>query len=146
MKQMLNAMMVLVAQSFDGVYDKGGTPYIMHCLAVMHKLRSADEELQCIALGHDLIEDTKVTYQQLYDLGFSERVVLGIAAMTKQRGQTYEQYKSQVKANKDAILVKMSDLQHNSDLRRLKGVTAKDVDRVAKYMAFYQELKNELAK
>ena len=56
-------------------------------------------------------------------------------------GQTFEQYKEQVKANHDAVLVKMADLRHNSDIRRLKGVTQKDIERVARYHQFYLELR-----
>ena len=60
--------------------------------------------------------------------------------MTKQRGQSYEEYKAQVKANKDAIRVKMADLTHNSDIRRIKDAGQKDFDRTMKYRAFYAEL------
>lgn len=141
MKQMLNQMLVLCANKFDGKFDKGGNPYILHCLAVMHKLRSDDEELQCIALGHDLVEDTDVSYCDLAQMGYSERVIQGIRAMTKHTGQSYEEYKLAVKDNPDAIKVKMQDLLHNSDLRRLKGVQEKDVQRAIKYMNFYNELK-----
>lgn len=141
MQVQLNKMLVLVATKFDGIYDKGGKPYILHCLAVMHKLRTEDEELMCIALGHDLIEDTDVTYQDLRDLGFSERVIHGIRCMTKVKGQTYDEYREQVKSNLDAVKVKKRDLSHNSDLRRLKGVTEKDILRAVKYMKFYDELK-----
>jgi len=47
-----------------------------------------------------------------------------------------------VMSNQDAIKVKMADLRHNSDIRRLKGVTEKDIARVAKYHQFYLELQN----
>jgi (p)ppGpp synthase/HD superfamily hydrolase len=110
----------------------------------MHYLRSEDEELMCIALGHDIIEDTKVTYYELNEAGFSERVIDGIWSLTKQHGQTYDEYKEQVFANKDAMRVKMCDLRHNSDIRRLKGVTEKDVARIAKYHQFYLEIKERL--
>jgi hypothetical protein len=43
--------------------------------------------------------------------------------------------------NPDARIVKMADLRHNSDIRRLKGVTQKDITRIAKYHEFYLELK-----
>jgi hypothetical protein len=43
-------------------------------------------------------------------------------------------------ANEDAMRVKMSDLRHNTDIRRLKGVTEKDIARLAKYNQFYLEL------
>jgi hypothetical protein len=36
--------------------------------------------------------------------------------------------------------VKMADLRHNTDIRRLKGVTEKDIIRMEKYNRFYLEL------
>ena len=39
----------------------------------------------------------------------------------------------------------MADLRHNSDIRRLKGVTQKDIDRIAKYNRFYLEIQTRLA-
>jgi (p)ppGpp synthase/HD superfamily hydrolase len=110
----------------------------------MHYLKSDDEELMCIALGHDVIEDTSVTYKDLIDAGMSLRVVEGIRALTKKHGHTYEHYKERVFANEDAMRVKMADLRHNTDIRRLKGVTEKDIARMAKYHLFYLELKFKL--
>ena len=141
---MLSKMLHLATNAHDGQTDKAGKPYIMHCLKVMHYLKSDDEELMCIAVGHDLVEDTDVTYRQLKDLGFSERVITGIYSLTKQRGQTYDEYKRQIFANQDAMRVKLCDLRHNSDIRRLKGVTEKDIQRIAKYHQFYLEIKKEL--
>lgn len=137
--EMLNNMLVLCVNAHDGQYDKGGQPYILHPLKVMHWLKTDDEELQCIALGHDLLEDTKVTMIDIYDATHSVRVVKGIEALTK-RGDGYEAYKKQVVANPDACKVKMCDLRHNSDIRRLKGVTEEDHARIAKYHKFYMEL------
>jgi (p)ppGpp synthase/HD superfamily hydrolase len=137
-------MLVLATNSHAGQTDKAGKPYILHCLKVMHYLKSEDEELMCIALGHDIIEDTKVTYVDLWSQGYSARIIEGIRALTKQRGQTYDEYKHQVFANKDAMRVKMCDLRHNSDIRRLKGITEKDVARIAKYHQFYLEIKERL--
>lgn len=141
---MLSKMLVLATNAHAGQTDKAGKPYILHCLKVMHYLKSEDEELMCIALGHDIIEDTKVTYVDLWSQGYSARIIEGIRALTKQRGQTYDEYKHQVFANKDAMRVKMCDLRHNSDIRRLKGITEKDVARIAKYHQFYLEIKDRL--
>jgi (p)ppGpp synthase/HD superfamily hydrolase len=110
----------------------------------MHYLKSDDEELMCMALGHDVIEDTKVTYKDLRDAGITERVINGIRALTKQPGQTYDEYKEGVFANEDAMRVKMADLRHNTDIRRLKGVTEKDIARMAKYHTFYLEIQSKI--
>ena len=142
---MLAKMLVIVTNAHAGQFDKGGSPYILHPLKVMHYLKSDDEELMCIALGHDVIEDTSVTYKDLREAGISERVIAGIRCLTKQPGQTYDEYKECVFSNEDAMRVKMADLRHNSDIRRLKGVTDKDVARIAKYMKFYSEIQQRLA-
>lgn len=142
--ELLNKMLVLATNAHAGQYDKGGKPYILHPLKVMHYLKSEDEELQCIALGHDVIEDTKVTYVQLRELGITERIIEGIRALTKIPGETYDEYKERVFSSEDAMRVKMADLRHNTDIRRLKGVTEKDIARVAKYHMFYLEIQGKL--
>lgn len=142
--EMLGRMLVIATNAHAGQYDKSGQPYILHPLKVMHYLKTDDEELQCIALGHDVIEDTKTTYKDLRDAGISERVIVGIAALTKVPGETLDEYKARVFANEDAMRVKLCDLRHNSDIRRLKGVTEKDIERLAKYNRFYLEIQSRL--
>jgi len=142
--EMLSNMLVMATNAHSGQFDRGGKPYILHVLKVMHYLKTDDEELQCIAVGHDIIEDTKTTYNELREAGMSDRVIDGITALTKMPGQTLEEYKEGVFANRDAMLVKMCDLRHNSDIRRLKGITQKDIERMQKYHEFYLELKERI--
>lgn len=144
--QMLNTMLYLAVNGHNGQYDRGGNPYILHPLKVMHYLKTTDEELQCIAVGHDLIEDTKATYAELIAVGISNRVIVGIKALTKLPGETYQEYKERVFANEDAMRVKLCDLRHNTDIRRLKGATQKDIERTAKYHEFYCEILARLNK
>jgi (p)ppGpp synthase/HD superfamily hydrolase len=142
--EMLDKMLVIVTNGHHGQFDRGGKPYILHPLRVMSFLKEDDEELMCIALGHDVIEDTKVTYKDLIEAGISERVIAGIRALTKLPGQTYDEYKEGVFANVDAMKVKLCDLRHNTDIRRLKGVSEKDIERMAKYHRFYLEIQAKL--
>lgn len=142
----LSKAIVLAVNRHEGQFDKGGNPYILHLMKVMHYTKSDDEEIQQIAVMHDIIEDTDTTYLELVEMGFSERVIQGVMCMTKQRGQTYDQYRKQVLSNKDAMIVKSADLRHNSDIRRLKGVTDKDIARITKYHMFYLEIQAELQK
>ena len=142
--EMLGTMLVIATNAHSGQFDRGGAPYILHPLKVMHYLKSDDEELMCMALGHDVIEDTSVTYRDLRDAGISERVIDGIRALTKVPGLTYEEYKAGVFASEDAMRVKLADLRHNTDIRRLKGVTEKDIARMAKYHLFFMEIKAKL--
>lgn len=142
--ELLNKMLVLATNKHAGQFDRGGKPYILHPLAVMGLLESTDEELQCIALGHDVVEDCGVTWTELRELGFTERIISGIACLTKIPGQSYEEYKNIIKSNPDAIIVKIADLRHNTDVTRLKGVTPKDIARMEKYFHLYMELNSLL--
>jgi len=139
--EMLSKMLLLVTQQHDGQFDKGGSPYVLHVLKVLYYTKTEDEELQCIALGHDVIEDTDTTYAELRELGMTDRIITGIDNLTKRPGETLNEYKVRVKSSPDSIRVKMADLRHNSDIRRLKGVTEKDIKRMVKYHEFFLELK-----
>ena len=138
--ELLGKMLVLATNAHAGQFDKGGKPYILHPLRVMAFLATDDEELQCIALGHDVIEDTGITYQDLANAGMTIRIIDGIRPLTKVPGQTYDEYKDGVFGNYDSIRVKMADLRDNTDVTRLKGVTEKDLARMARYHQFYAEL------
>jgi (p)ppGpp synthase/HD superfamily hydrolase len=140
MSQLAIAIKIAV-DAHDDQVDKAGQPYILHPLKVMHYTKSEDQEVLATAVLHDAIEDNrKLTYKQLLEAGLSQRVVLGVMALTKVPGEDYDTYKAKVKANADAVIVKMADLRHNSDIRRLKGITEKDIARTTKYHEFYLEL------
>lgn len=137
---MLASAITTAAVAFAEKLDKGGQPYILHCLKVMHNLQTKDQELQCIAVLHDIVEDTSTTYQQLVELGFTQRVIDGIRRMTKLPGDSPEDYFNRVASSQDSIRVKLADLRHNSDIRRLKGITDQDFARVRKYQEMYTRL------
>lgn len=143
--ELLSKCIKLMIDAHYGQFDKGGNPYCLHPLKVMHYLKSDDEELQCMALLHDVIEDTSTTWHDLEEIGCTPRVIAGVKALTKMPGQSYDEYKEGVFANEDAMRVKMADLRHNTDIRRLKGVTQKDLDRLAKYNRFFMELRARIA-
>lgn len=139
-RRQLARMLAVATQAHANQFDRAGLPYILHPIKVMQLLKTDDEELQCIALGHDLIEDTGMTPLDLEDLGFSKRVVEGIWALTRSPNQLQSLYQLQVMANPDAVRVKLCDLQHNMDLTRLTKMTDRDVERTAEYARFYRDL------
>lgn len=138
--EQLSAMLGLIADVFANKVDKGGWPYVLHLIRVMVGLRTNDEEMQCIALGHDLFEDTDVTELRLRAMGFSERVIAGIRHLTRLPGESEHEYRTKVKANADSREVKKSDLGDNMDLSRLPSVTERDLARNARYDEFLKEL------
>jgi (p)ppGpp synthase/HD superfamily hydrolase len=139
---MLDIAIALAAREFQGKFDKGGQPYILHCLNVMNQMDQSDHELMSIAVLHDIVEDTSVTPADLRGMGFSDRVVLGILSLTHEKGVSYRDYIKQIPFNDDSRKVKMADLRHNSDIMRMKGLRKKDFERLEKYHTAYEYLKN----
>ena len=143
----LSQALKLVAEKFEAKYDKSDQPYVLHLLKVMHYLKSDDEELMVIALLHDFVEDIypddhEAGYFYLSQvMGFSRRVVSAVRCLTKVDGETEEQYLARISCNYDAVRVKLADLRHNSDIRRLKGLREKDFERMQKYHRMYIALK-----
>jgi (p)ppGpp synthase/HD superfamily hydrolase len=142
--ELLSKAIIIATNAHAGQFDRGGTPYILHPLRVMSYLEDADEELQCIAVLHDVVEDTSVTWKDLIEAGMTQRIISALRLLTKLSGQTPDEYKAGVLSSVDAMKVKMCDLRHNSDVRRLKGVSEKDIARTAKYHMFYMEIKSVL--
>ena len=149
MKSKLSYAIALAAEKFEGKYDKSGEPYILHCLAVMENVKKWDDvELQIAAVLHDIVEDTNVTLYDLKNLyGFSQRVCNIIASVTFPKCTT-EEYLSRILNvvcdDQDSIKVKMADLEHNSLILRMKGITDKDMERLKKYHKAYYILKAHL--
>ncbi len=142
---LLAKMIHLATNKHNGQFDKSGRPYILHPLKVMDILDSDDEELQAIAVGHDLIEDTSTTFAELTELGMTPRIIDAIRRLTKMPGQSYAEYQENVFESRDAMLVKAADLTHNMDLKRLKGISQKDIERSGRYIKFYFEIQMRLA-
>jgi (p)ppGpp synthase/HD superfamily hydrolase len=137
---MLDRAIALAADAFKGRFDKAGKPYILHCLAVMNQMPPDDPELMSIAILHDVIEDTKYTLNDLEQQGFSRRIIQGVKCLTHDTSISYDDYIRIVATNPDAKKVKIADLRHNSDITRMKGLEAKDLERLEKYHRSYMYL------
>ena len=114
-----------------GQVDKAGEDYIKHPKKVASFVKTDEEK--AVAYLHDVIEDTELTLENLYEYDFSKEVIEAVDIITKKRGEDYQSYLNSVKKNKLARAVKLADLRHNSDLTRLTKVTEKDIERKEKY-------------
>lgn len=139
-EKMLSKMIAIVSANFNGVLDKGGKPYILHCLRVMDSVKHLGPEVMQIAVGHDLVEDTDVTLDYLKEQGFSDRVIEAIKLLTHDQAMPYDVYIKRLSFNDDAKAVKKADLRDNSNISRLKGLRQKDFERLEKYNRAYQYL------
>lgn len=121
----------IAARVHAGQVDKGGAPYILHPLRVM--LRVAPGAQQIVAVLHDVVEDSEVTFEELEREGFSAEVISGLRAVTKVQGESYEDFVARAALDPVGKAVKLADLMENSDLSRIAEPSQKDLERVAKY-------------
>lgn len=132
----------LAYKKHQNQFDKAGVPYIFH---PYHLAENMETEDRCIiALLHDLIEDTDTTFEDLEKLGFSKYVISVLKLLTHEKNIDYYEYIKNLSVNKDAIIVKLADLKHNSDLSRLPKITQKDKDRFEKYQKCIKYLEEKL--
>lgn len=71
-------------------HDRGGI-LIFCILCGSWWLRTTDKELMQIAILHDIIEDTLITFADLKLLGFSERVIDVWIVLTKDENLSYKE-------------------------------------------------------
>lgn len=131
----------LAATYFEETFDKGGEPYILHCLHVMNAMPKGEHDLRIVAVLHDIVEDTSITIEDLRHMGYSENILESINYMTHRHSDSYDEYIKRIATNRWARLVKLADLTHNSDIMRMKGLGKKDFDRLEKYHRAYAYLR-----
>ena len=120
--------------------DKAGNPYILHPLHVMENVNSKEGKI--VAILHDIIEDTDVTEDYLLKIGLSKRIVDAVVALTRSEDMDYQEYIKNLSSNPLAKEVKLADLEHNMDLKRLPTLEEKDLERNRKYQIAYHYLIN----
>ena len=128
---MTKKAMKLAFEAHKSQYDKSGIPYIYHPMHLAEQMH--DEATTCVALLHDVVEDTEITFDQLSDMGFSDEIISAIKLMTHDDAVPYMEYIRRIKRNPLAAEVKLADLKHNSDITRLDTIDETAEKRVKKY-------------
>jgi (p)ppGpp synthase/HD superfamily hydrolase len=121
----------IATNAHHGQFDKGGRPYIEHPIAVADSLESTEHKI--IALLHDTLEDTTLTEDDLRNYGFTDSIVKSICVLTKKESVNYEEYLLCIKADSNALHVKIADIKHNMDISRISNPTKNDFERMEKY-------------
>jgi (p)ppGpp synthase/HD superfamily hydrolase len=125
-----------------GQKDKGGAPYIMHPIRLMLGMEKHEERV--VAVLHDVVEDGEYDFEGLLRMGFSGEVVDAVDALTRRKGESYEDFIDRVSLNALARKVKLADLADNMDLTRIAKPNEKDRARLEKYRMAVERLKSGL--
>ncbi len=121
----------IALEAHKGQKDHSGQPYITHPLRVMARINK--ERQQIVAILHDVVEDSKITLDELRRRGIPDDMVAAVDALTKRKGESYEAQLERARANPLAREVKLADLQDNMDIRRRAPLDANDLEKLNKY-------------
>jgi len=120
--------------------DKTGLPYIFHPFHLAEQM--TDEATTCVALLHDVVEDTDMSFEQLAAEGFTGEMLSALRLLTHDPSVPYMDYVRGIKENPIAKAVKLADLRHNSDLSRMDIIDEKAIERTKKYKQAIELLQN----
>lgn len=107
--------MKIACKAHEGQVDQTGTPYIFHPYHIAEQMD--DEASTCVALLHDVVEDTDMTIEMLME-EFPPEVTDAVKLLTHEKGTDYYDYVRSIKQSPLAMKVKLADLEHNSDETR----------------------------
>ena len=128
---MVQKALEIAIKAHKGQIDKAGKEYILH--PIMVALMVCTNEEKQVALLHDVIEDTKISIEDLRKEGFNGKILDAITAITKNKNENYDQYLDRVIKNNIATNVKLADMHHNSDINRYENPTIEDKKRSESY-------------
>lgn len=133
----------------EGQKDLSGNAYYFHPAAVAQIVAEHGhcKIIQAVAYLHDIIEDTDMTVQKLYEL-FPVEIINAIVAITHFEDELYVDYIIRLNRNKIARVVKLADLKHNMNLDRIifsEKNKQKDLKRIEKYINAYRYLTNNMS-
>jgi (p)ppGpp synthase/HD superfamily hydrolase len=136
----LQKAIVIAAKYHRNQKDSEGTPRIIHTLNVMFRMKT--ETQMIVGVLHDLVEDTGYTLKRLNEDGFSNEIVSAIDCITHRENEDYESYIERVKKDPIALRVKLGDLTHNMDIKRMNNLSEEQmVKYIKKYKYNWEKLK-----
>lgn len=110
----INTALWIASTALHGQRTWDGKDYDPHYLRVGMN-RTMSDAKRIIGILHDVVEDSDWTLDDLGQVGFSERVVNGVDAVTKRSNEGYFTFLERCSLNEDAIDVKINDLKDNMD-------------------------------
>jgi (p)ppGpp synthase/HD superfamily hydrolase len=118
----------LMRSAHEGQIDKSGRPYYLHPLRVAMRLKHGSAAERHAALLHDVVEDTRITLEELHRLGYSEEVIALVSLLTRDKpgGETHNAYLERLveSRNSGALRVKLADVYDNMSAARTRSLPA----------------------
>lgn len=129
-----NKAMKIAYDAHHGQLDCNGVPYIFHPYHLAEQM--SNEIATCVALLHDVIEDTDITIEQLEN-DFPKEVTEAVKLLTHDNNTDYFEYVRAIKSNPVAKAVKMVDLMHNLNQSRITDCNAVSAEKLEYWQEKY---------
>lgn len=134
--ELTSKAMKIAYDAHHGQDDVNGVPYIFHPYHVAEQMTS--EYAVCVALLHDVAEDTDITVDDLKK-DFPSEVTDALLLLTHDKNTDYFDYVRKIKTNAIAREVKLADIAHNSDQSRIFRSTPETEAKKANWKLKYEK-------
>lgn len=116
--KMINKALNIAYKAHHGQKDKGNVPYIFHSYHIAEKFNNETDI--CVAILHDVLEDTFVSKEELEGY-FPKEVIEPLVLLTRSTHDTYFEYIKNICSNPIARKVKIEDIKHNLVFERIQN-------------------------
>ena len=118
--KMINKALNIAYKAHHGQKDKGNVPYIFHPYHIAEKFNNETDI--CVAILHDVLEDTFVSKEELEGY-FPKEVIEPLVLLTRSTHDTYFEYIKNICSNPIAQKVKIEDIKYNLVFERIQNKT-----------------------
>ncbi len=120
----------IAVKAHSGQKEKNGDPGILHPLRVMNSVKSNEEKI--VAILHDVIEDSNLTFKDLKKEGFSKKIINALKAVSNINGENYLKFVKRASKNKIGRVVKIADTFDKLSFERINETSARNFTKYKK--------------
>ena len=117
----------IAVKAHSGQVEKNGDPGILHPLRVMHSVSTNEEKI--VAVLHDVIEDSKLTFKDLKKAGFSDKIVNAVKSVSNLKGEEYFKFIKRASKNKIGRIVKIADTYDKITFERFTNLSSRNFNK-----------------
>ena len=104
-----------------GKHDRSGAPYIDHPGRIAERFDPITQTVEAAAAWlHDVLEDTAITAQELFEAGVMPQIVEVVQLLTRTPDITPDEYYARIRRDPVARRVKLADIDDNTARWRLR--------------------------
>jgi hypothetical protein len=125
-----------------GKLDRSGAPYIDHPGRIAERFDAAEHPVEAAAAWlHDVLEDTSITPEELFEAGVLPEVIEVVRLLTRTPDVAADEYYARIRGHAAARRVKLADIDDNTARWRLRRL---DYDTQLRLVEKYRQARQAL--